>query len=832
MVVQCPNIMQSIICLWKHDIAPVVQDLHIGFLRRMSLWVMAIMLLLGLTACPVPEGLRVPMGDLPTLKPQTISEKLARVKSVAVLPFKLVQGESQGAEVVRRSFYNSLSSKKFQDVELYRVDTLLQSNHLASQEALDNATPQELTRLLGVDAVVYGEVTAYGRYAAVTASAVRVGLHATMRDGQDGSVLWELTHVNMDLGGGVPTLDPLAVVMKVISATMNVREIQLLRGADHLCRKMVNAIPGPTLSAALRPPAITALAQDTQGVPKKAGDEIKVVMIGDPGHRATFHLGTFRQDLPMVEAADTPGTYVGTYQVLPGDNVQGAIVEGHLIDERNNRSRRVDVFGSVTLDTEPPAVPAELRAVGRDEMIVLRWDSNPESDLAGYRLYRSDSPITGYALAQQVEETEVRDANLTNFEKYYYKVAAFDRANNESPHSAAVMGMPIKPGPTPVTGDITDDTTWYASASPYVLQQPVTVRTGVTLTIEPGVTVESAGPGLRIRGSLMATGNDKGLIVLRHAQPETETAFWEGITFDNTGKRQNRLDHVKIQDTKVAIRAISSSPEIRHAILTGNDIALLVTELSEPHIEANAITNNRQDGIISRNATPTIMRNDITHNAGNGITLAASSPVMLENNVHSNTGYQLLLDGTSEAIVSVQNNWWGTTDREQLQRLIAGPVSYAKVLDAPYPQGRPVALPSRAQATPAPVSIAPAAAPTASADELIAQGEAALQQDQPAEALSAFTQVLSLQPDNHKLIFRVGVIHYQLGQPTEAMQAMQQAAALQPDDSDYAYHLGLVYSELGMSAKAVAAWERVLAIRPDHRNARMLLALEQRNLSQ
>jgi hypothetical protein len=276
---------------------------------------------------------------------------------------------------------------------------------------------------------------------------------------------------------------------------------------------------------------------------------------------------------------------------------------------------------------------------------------------------------------------------------------------------------------------------------------------------------------------------------------------------------------VKIQDTKVAIRAISSSPEIRHAILTGNDIALLVTELSEPHIEANAITNNRQDGIISRNATPTIMRNDITHNVGNGITLAASSPVMLENNVHSNTGYQLLLDGTSEAIVSVQNNWWGTTDREQLQRLISGPVSYAKVLDAPYPQGRPVALPSQAQVAPAPISAAPVAAPTASADELIAQGETALQQDRPAEALSAFTQALALQPDNHKLIFRVGVIHYQLGQPTEAMQAMQHAAALQPDDSDYAYHLGLVYSELGMSEKAVAAWERVLAIRPDHRNA-------------
>ena len=832
MVVKRPNGIKCLSFPRKDDTPHFVQALQVRFLRRLSLRAMAVMLLLGLTACPVPEGIKLPMQKLPQLKPKSMSDKLKHVDSVAVLPFKLVQGESQGAEIVRRSFYNSLSSKKFRDVELYRVDTLLQSNNLASQEALDNATPQELASLLGVDAVVYGEVTAYGRYTAVTASAVRVGLHATMRDGQDGSVLWELTHVNTDLGGGAPSLDPIAVVMKVISATMHVREIQLLRGADHLCRKMVNSIPGPTLSAALRPPAITAVAQDTQSMPKKAGDEIKVVMIGDPGHRATFQLGTFRKDLPMAEAEDTPGTYIGTYQVLPGDNVEDAVVEGHLIDERNNRSRRVDVFGSVTLDTEPPAAPAALRAIGRDGKMVLRWDSNPEPDLAGYRLYRSDSPITGYTLSQQVEETEVRDPDLTNFEKYYYKVAAFDHANNESPRSAAVMGMPIKPGPTPVTGDITDDTIWYASASPYVLQQPVTVRTGVTLTIEPGVTVESAGPGLRIRGSLMATGNDKDLIVLRHDQRATETALWEGITFDNTGKRQNRLDHVKIQDTKVAIRAISSSPQIRHTILTGNETALLVTELSEPHIEANAITNNRENGIISRNATPTIMRNTITHNAGNGVTLAASSPVMIENNVHSNTGYQLFIDGPGEAIVSVQNNWWGTTNRDQLQRLISGPVSYAKVLDAPYPDGRSIALPSRVADAPALVSVAPAAAPTASAEELVAQGEAALQQDRTAEALSAFTQALSLQPDNHKLVFRVGVMHYQLGQPAEAMQAMQRAAELQPDDAGYAYHLGLVYSELGMSEQAVAAWERVLAIRPDHRNARMLLALEQRNLNQ
>ncbi|HWN82255.1 MAG TPA: hypothetical protein VNM87_09185, partial [Candidatus Udaeobacter sp.] len=42
---------------------------------------------------------------------------------------------------------------------------------------------------------------------------------------------------------------------------------------------------------------------------------------------------------------------------------------------------------------------------------------------------------------------------------------------------------------TPVGGDITTDTTWDLSGGPYDVVANVTVRSGATLTIEPGVTV-------------------------------------------------------------------------------------------------------------------------------------------------------------------------------------------------------------------------------------------------------------------------------------------------------------------------------------------------------
>ena len=45
---------------------------------------------------------------------------------------------------------------------------------------------------------------------------------------------------------------------------------------------------------------------------------------------------------------------------------------------------------------------------------------------------------------------------------------------------------------TPVSGAITLDTTWTKANSPYMLTGTVTVNSGVTLTIEPGATVDLA----------------------------------------------------------------------------------------------------------------------------------------------------------------------------------------------------------------------------------------------------------------------------------------------------------------------------------------------------
>ncbi len=66
---------------------------------------------------------------------------------------------------------------------------------------------------------------------------------------------------------------------------------------------------------------------------------------------------------------------------------------------------------------------------------------------------------------------------------------------------------------TPVSGTIASDTTWTKANSPYMLTGTVTVNSGVTLTIEPGVTVDFNLYSLQVSGTLNARGTSDNQII-------------------------------------------------------------------------------------------------------------------------------------------------------------------------------------------------------------------------------------------------------------------------------------------------------------------------------
>ncbi len=106
-------------------------------------------------------------------------------------------------------------------------------------------------------------------------------------------------------------------------------------------------------------------------------------------------------------------------------------------------------------DIFPPATPqgtvaAVIPGSSAGSLVVdLSWSISMETDLAGYRLYRSEQEGTqGQLLSPDLLPTPAyRDNSVSSGKRYWYTVTAVGRAGNESAPSAAVAVDVAQPSP-------------------------------------------------------------------------------------------------------------------------------------------------------------------------------------------------------------------------------------------------------------------------------------------------------------------------------------------------------------------------------------------------
>jgi len=104
-------------------------------------------------------------------------------------------------------------------------------------------------------------------------------------------------------------------------------------------------------------------------------------------------------------------------------------------------------------DIFPPAAPQNVVAnvlpgATPDAVLVdLSWSINLETDLAGYRVYRSEQQGTkgGLITPELLLTPAYRDTSVEPGHRYWYTVTAMDRAGNESESSTAVAVDVAKP---------------------------------------------------------------------------------------------------------------------------------------------------------------------------------------------------------------------------------------------------------------------------------------------------------------------------------------------------------------------------------------------------
>jgi len=176
---------------------------------------------------------------------------------------------------------------------------------------------------------------------------------------------------------------------------------------------------------------------------------------------------------------------------------------------------------------------------------------------------------------------------------------------------------------TEIVGVIASDTTWTKTDSPYTLTGPVKVNPGVTLTVEPGTTVNLNDYYLQVEGTLYARGNDAENINFTGGS-NTPPSY--AITFTSSSSDWNEKTGTGCIIENAVLNSIlinDSSPMIRN----NNISAFYALDVNEG---AAQIVNNSIKGQIGIHAgTPVIRNNAILGE----INVAWAAPLISSNTI-------------------------------------------------------------------------------------------------------------------------------------------------------------------------------------------------------
>ncbi len=185
---------------------------------------------------------------------------------------------------------------------------------------------------------------------------------------------------------------------------------------------------------------------------------------------------------------------------------------------------------------------------------------------------------------------------------------------------------------TPVSSIIATDTTWTAANSPYQFTGPVCVLSGVTLTIELGVTVDFDYYYLRVNGTLRASGtNDRP------------------ITFTTDKAVQNPMQQIQFTVASTSWNDQTNSGSIIENVVF-NRVSIDIRG-SSLKIVNNVFNNAIWVTILSRGGSPIISDNVFQKVEYQGISVDRSA-IVTNNLFNLTTGQATAIVGHDNALIS------------------------------------------------------------------------------------------------------------------------------------------------------------------------------------
>ena len=170
---------------------------------------------------------------------------LSKNQTVAILPIETSDaGQKEMAEMFRLGLYANLKQSKFQLLERYVVDGLLQQNKLTDPANFLTINPMQFGEILGVDAIVFSRINKVERSYLVVHSSIELSVSVQMVDTRSGEILWRAEQTEQDFSGigKIPTGITTAFLAPIQFVT---NKFNLRRMTSRMVGKLTSMIKHP-----------------------------------------------------------------------------------------------------------------------------------------------------------------------------------------------------------------------------------------------------------------------------------------------------------------------------------------------------------------------------------------------------------------------------------------------------------------------------------------------------------------------------------------------------------------------------------------------------------
>jgi len=399
-----------------------------------------------------------------------------------------------------------------------------------------------------------------------------------------------------------------------------------------------------------------------------AGEKVAVKVFAENDLIASFDIGDFKKNISLKMVAE--GEYEGFYVVRQGDKTQGQLLTVRVARPNGAEREWIEPEALLDIDGVPPLAPERIVFQAQNDGVHINWQLPEGDEVFAFVVERNDNPVGEFRQIARIEDAKFVDGEVEQGMTYYYRIRAVDGARN--------MSMAAKPEevvmPRFEEMKIHGIQTGSLVTGNYFVENDITVPSGEVLTIMRGTKLIFAeGTLLDVVGKLIVKGEHGASVSMVGEK-------WLGLSVQPGAEAT--LSNVSMKGCSVAVKNAGRlfAESVNALGYSGEGFVL-----SSGHFELNdvdltgwtqAVLINGGEGVITKSSF-----------TGNEIGLAfVSGELELDhNNIHENAQ-----NIVAETQLAVRGNYLGSTVGNETR--VSAMVILKSVLDAPYPDGRLIAL--------------------------------------------------------------------------------------------------------------------------------------------